>query len=322
MDVLGTQQRPRIVFINSVSGSRYKFLLKGAEDLTNDQRIMQFFSLINSYLRNDHHLKKHDLAIIQYTVMPLSPTTGLIAWVNGAETLHRIICDTRKGETAVEDTVIQEEVDCDFVVLNRLQKLEIFETVAKKCNGDELAKFFWRKAANAVSWLKKTKRFTGASALMSMTGFVIGLGDRHPSNIMIEVETGNVIHIDFAESFESARCRQVFPERVHFRLTRVIERALELSVVGGLFTKLCESVLSCLRLNRWPLTGLLAAFLSEVEEEGVKDGEKCSRVVEDKLKGKNYGDFLTVEKEVRLLIEEARDPMNYLQHYPGWCPFC
>jgi phosphatidylinositol kinase/protein kinase (PI-3 family) len=41
--------------------------------------------------------------------------------------------------------------------------------------------------------------FTRSVALMSMVGYVLGLGDRHPSNLMMERHTGKVIHIDFGD---------------------------------------------------------------------------------------------------------------------------
>lgn len=37
---------------------------------------------------------------------------------------------------------------------------------------------------------------------MSMVGYVLGLGDRHPSNLMIHRTSGKVIHIDFGDCFE------------------------------------------------------------------------------------------------------------------------
>ena len=36
-------------------------------------------------------------------------------------------------------------------------------------------------------------------AVMSMVGYVLGLGDRHPSNLMIDRHTGKVLHIDFGD---------------------------------------------------------------------------------------------------------------------------
>ena len=37
---------------------------------------------------------------------------------------------------------------------------------------------------------------------MSVVGHILGLGDRHPSNIMLQRDTGKIVHIDFGDSFE------------------------------------------------------------------------------------------------------------------------
>ena len=37
---------------------------------------------------------------------------------------------------------------------------------------------------------------------MSMVGYILGLGDRHPSNLMLDRFSGKVIHIDFGDCFE------------------------------------------------------------------------------------------------------------------------
>jgi FKBP12-rapamycin complex-associated protein len=42
---------------------------------------------------------------------------------------------------------------------------------------------------------------------MSMVGYILGLGDRHPSNIMLQRYSGNIVHIDFGDCFEVAVLR-------------------------------------------------------------------------------------------------------------------
>ena len=51
---------------------------------------------------------------------------------------------------------------------------------------------------------------------MSIVGYILGLGDRHPSNLMLDRRTGKVLHIDFGDCFEVAMKRDKFPEKVPF----------------------------------------------------------------------------------------------------------
>lgn len=37
---------------------------------------------------------------------------------------------------------------------------------------------------------------------MSMVGYIIGLGDRHLDNVLIDLTTGEVVHIDYNVCFE------------------------------------------------------------------------------------------------------------------------
>ena len=59
-------------------------------------------------------------------------------------------------------------------------------------------------------------------ACMSMVGYILGLGDRHPSNVMLDRLSGKIVHIDFGDCFEVAMRREKYPERVPFRLTRML----------------------------------------------------------------------------------------------------
>ena len=61
----------------------------------------------------------------------------------------------------------------------------------------------------------------------------IGLGDRHPSNLMLNRFTGKVLHIDFGDCFEVAMHRDKVPEKVPFRLTRMLVNAMEVSGIEG-----------------------------------------------------------------------------------------
>ena len=49
-------------------------------------------------------------------------------------------------------------------------------------------------------------------------GYIIGLGDRHSHNILLDRRTAEVVHIDLGVAFEQGRFLNT-PELVPFRLT-------------------------------------------------------------------------------------------------------
>lgn len=71
------------------------FLLKGHEDLRQDERVMQLFGLVNTLLDSDPETFKRHLRIQRYSVIPLSPNSGLIGWVPYCDTIHALIRDYR-----------------------------------------------------------------------------------------------------------------------------------------------------------------------------------------------------------------------------------
>ena len=96
-----------------------------------------------------------------------------------------------------------------------------------------------------------------------MVGYILGLGDRHPSNLMLDRITGKIIHIDFGDCFEVAMHREKYPERVPFRLTRMLTFAMEVSNIEGSFRTTCEQVMRLLRGNKESLMAVLEAFVHD-----------------------------------------------------------
>merc|ERR1711988_238971 len=72
ISVITSKQRPRRITIKGEDGNDYLFLLKGHEDLRQDERVMQLFGLVNALLANDRDTRKRDLAIRRYSAIPLS----------------------------------------------------------------------------------------------------------------------------------------------------------------------------------------------------------------------------------------------------------
>lgn len=88
--------------------------------------------------------------------------------------------------------------------------------------------------------MERRTNYTCSLATMSMVGYILGLGDRHPSNLMLDRYSGKIIHIDFGDCFEVAMKRSRCPEKVPFRLTRMLVKAMEISGIEGNFRNTCE----------------------------------------------------------------------------------
>ena len=72
LKVMVSKQHPRQLNIMGDDGKTYSYLLKGNEDLRQDERVMQLFGLVNSSLINDRDTRRRDLSIKRYAVIPLS----------------------------------------------------------------------------------------------------------------------------------------------------------------------------------------------------------------------------------------------------------
>jgi FKBP12-rapamycin complex-associated protein len=90
----------------------------------------------------------------------------------------------------------------DYDNLSLLHKVEVFEYAIGNTDGQDLYKILWLKSKNSEVWLERRTNYSRSLAVMSIVGYILGLGDRHPSNLMLDRVSGKVIHIDFGDCFE------------------------------------------------------------------------------------------------------------------------
>ena len=105
--------------------------------------------------------------------------------------------------------------------------------------------FFLEYYVNTSRWFQKRLAYTRSIAVSSMVGYVVGLGDRHGSNILIDEKTAEVIHIDLGIAFEQGKVSKI-PETVPFRLTRDIVDGMGVSGVEGTMRRCSEEVAQAL----------------------------------------------------------------------------
>ncbi|KAF9223956.1 phosphatidylinositol 3-kinase [Gyrodon lividus] len=263
LTVIASKQRPRRLSLKGDDGKDYLYVLKGHEDLRQDERVMQLFSLVNTLLSVDTNSFKRRLHIQRYAVTPLAPNAGLMGWVKDSDTLHVLVRDYRDSRKVLLNIEyrLMLQMAPDYENLTLLQKVEVFEYALENTTGQDLYRVLWLKSANSEHWLERRATYTRSLAVNSMVGHILGLGDRHPSNLLLERGTGKVVHIDFGDCFEVAMHREKFPEKIPFRLTRMLTHAMEISGIEGSFRHTCEITMSVLRANKESLMAVLEAFV-------------------------------------------------------------
>ncbi|KAI6651085.1 Serine/threonine-protein kinase mTOR-like [Oopsacas minuta] len=263
LQVIPSKQRPRKLSLRGSNGQEFQFLLKGHEDLRQDARVMQLFGLVNTLLINNSETFKKELFIQRYSVIPLSPNSGLIGWVPNCDTMHALIRDFREKKNIVLNIEhrLMLKYSPDYDCLPLIQKVEVFQRALEERNGHDLANILWLKSPSSEVWFARRTNYTRSLSVMSMVGYILGLGDRHPSNLMLDRVSGRVLHIDFGDCFEVAMIREKFPEKIPFRLTRMLVLAMEITGIDGTFKHTCINVMNVLRNNRDSVMAVLEAFV-------------------------------------------------------------
>ena len=137
---------------------------------------------------------------------------------------------------------------------------QVLTELESETPNDLLTQEVWFSSVDSQHWLKLTQSLIRSIAVMSIIGYVIGLGDRHLDNLLIDFNSGEIIHIDYNVCFEKGRNLRI-PEMVPCRLTQNILRLFGVTGVDGVFRLSCEHTLETMRSGRETFLTLLEAFV-------------------------------------------------------------
>lgn len=200
-----------------------------------------------------------------------------------------------------------------------------------------LSRWFISRFPEPATWLRARSNFTVTTAVWSMVGHVMGLGDRHGENILID-SFGDAVMIDFSCLFDKGLTLEK-PELVPFRLTQNVIDAMGVQGVEGPFRKVCEMTLAALRRERDTIMSIAETFVHDPLVDWSwkgrrKEQEEVGKAALDALaqiQGRITGTLigvqsvpslsLTVEGHVHRLIQEASDKDNLGGMYIWWMPW-
>ncbi|EAY10428.1 PIKK family atypical protein kinase [Trichomonas vaginalis G3] len=330
LSVMKSKQRPRRMAIYGTDGIRYTFLLKAHEDTRLDERVMQLFGFINRLVNNSTIPMKQHLGITTYNVIPLTGQVGFIGWVTNCSTVYELIKQRREKNNVPVEIEYQTTMKAcpNFEQIEGADKMFAFKKGLSATKGDDLKAILLLNSSDSTHWIERRTAYTTSLSMTSMAGYILGLGDRHLSNIMIKNKTAKLVHIDFGDCFEVAQHREKAPEKVPFRLTRILTNALEVSRIEGTFRSCCENVMELIRNNGEQINGILEVFIYDPLaqwSENVSETNSAQFVtdrIHSKLDGTDFeGEKLDVKEQVDRLIHEATDMKNLCQMWRGWFPW-
>ncbi|CAJ2510102.1 Uu.00g060020.m01.CDS01 [Anthostomella pinea] len=360
MTIASGVSAPKIITIVGSNGERFKQLVKGGnDDLRQDAIMEQVFAAVSSVLKLHRSTRQRNLGIRTYKVLPLTNVSGLIEFVSNTIPLHDYLMpaheryhpkDLRGSQCRKEISGVQEK-SAEVRVATYKKVTERFQPVMRY--------FFMENFVDPDEWFAKRTAYTRTTAAISMLGHVLGLGDRHGHNILLDSKNGEVVHIDLGVAFETGRVLPV-PELVPFRLTRDIVDGMGITKTEGVFRRCCEFTLDALReetysimtildvlrydpLHSWSISPVRVAKLQDTRRDEAPD-ETSESVLSPRRKSaagaaggvvnepseadralevvrKKLSKTLSVTATVNDLINQATDERNLASLYSGWAAY-
>ncbi|BGP56412.1 Serine/threonine-protein kinase tel1 [Rhodotorula sphaerocarpa] len=343
-DTAGGIHLPKIVVCRGSDGVAYKQLFKGDDDIRQDAVMEQAFGLVNSLLARDEGGRRRKLRIRTYKVVPLQNRNGLLEFVRDTVPLGAIFQGLydkmapntiRKARDSLR--LIESKYKSSYdrqVPLKDTQFRQILQETPPL-----FRHHFRLKHKVPALWFDMRLNYSRSVATTSIIGHVVGLGDRHVSNILMDEARGELVHIDLGIAFDQGK-RLPIPELVPFRLTQNLVDGFGMNGVEGVFRRCCEETLRVLRerssvimtvlevfkhdpLQNWAVSAEMAKRIqgsSDVDAEALDelpdDADRALAIIRGKL-----DDRLSVDYTVNKLIQEATDETHLARIFSGWQPY-
>ena len=348
--LMGGNSRPMKIVVYASNGQQHAEVMKGnTDDLRQDAVMEQVFDEVGKMLRNHKTTRQRNLNIRTYKVVPLSTNSGIIEFVPNSISFTEFLIpaheryhphDMKNSEArSIVSGVAQQSTGARIKEFHKI--CERFQPVMRH--------FFFERYREPDDWFEKRTTYTRTTAAISILGYILGLGDRHCQNIMMDEKTGEVVHIDLGIAFEAGRILRI-PELVPFRLSRDVVDGMGITKTEGVFRRCCKFMLDALREDKdsimtlldvlrydplfgWNVTPLRANRMQEEAgrqassaagpggaKKGEEEGGEAQRALS--VVAKKLSKTLSTTATVNELIQQATDEKNLATLFSGWSAWC
>ena len=336
VDVLHSLQKPKKLRLLGSDGNEYVFLCKPKDDLRKDTRMMELASVINHLFSLESASRRRQLKLRTFSVVPLTEDCGIIEWVPNTNGFRHCCQDMYVADGLFDRKTTNKDIKETYDRWQGRSYSGLLDKVLSQFP-PKLHKWFLSRFPEPSAWLESRLNFSRTAAVWSMVGHIVGLGDRHGENILIDASTGDCVHVDFSCLFDKGLTLEK-PEMVPFRLTQNVIDGFGISGYEGVFRISCESTLKVLRSNRETLLNILETFVHDPLVEwtsrhsgGGDFGNPLARDALNNIKSRLDGVVVGVrgtrslplspEGQVDRLIAEATSKDNLGRMYIWWMPW-
>uniref|UniRef100_A0A3B1JQ60 non-specific serine/threonine protein kinase n=1 Tax=Astyanax mexicanus TaxID=7994 RepID=A0A3B1JQ60_ASTMX len=255
---------PKIIDCVGSDGKSRRQLVKGQDDLRQDAVMQQVFHMCSTLLQRNAETRKRKLNIRRYKVVPFSQRSGVLEWCSGTVPIGEFLVDPQKGAHKRFRPQDWTSLACrkKMMEAQRMEfdkKLQAFTEVCQ--NFRPVFRYFcMERFLDPAVWLEKRLAYTRSVATSSIVGYIVGLGDRHIQNILIDEQTAELVHIDLGVAFEQGKILPT-PETVPFRLSRDIVDGMGITGVEGVFRRCCEKTMEVMRSSQEVLLTIVEVLL-------------------------------------------------------------
>ena len=288
---LNSLRKPKMITIRGNDEKEYKFMVKGGEDQRQDQRIELLFDFMNDLMRSDSQCYKRNLSIRTYQVIPMTKKVAIIEWINNTRTFKDVIryaleqeCNETSRRVDLMQKISQSYVNYItsattykktqpisaseyysnvFLNYKREHVSEKFEEIQNILPPDLFRRYIRSMSNSTEGYFLLRNQFIVSYAVVSICQYVLGIGDRHLNNMMIDTKTGQAVCIDFGQAFGHSTIQLSIPELMPIRLTRQLVKLNAPLEQNGVLEATMIHTLNALRENNDLLLCILDVFIKE-----------------------------------------------------------
>ncbi|CAB9501042.1 protein kinase ATR [Seminavis robusta] len=300
-------------------------------DLRKDARVQDLNTVINRLMASSRDSGKcgfssqnRQLRLRTFAVLCLSEESGILEWVPDTTALRALIQGTynpqacehsarRRGSNAVNfaDAHLRQAFDkCQsaFFEGKPTDAAALFEERMLKEYPPLFYWWFVQKFQDPHAWYEARTAFTLSAAIWSGVGHVLGLGDRHTENILVDTNTGECVHVDFDCIFDKA-LNLPRPEIVPFRLTANMLDAFGPTGADGVYSASLKLTMGTLRDNRDTLLSVLEPFI----KDPVIDWKRAKSTQSPKKKSSSTGGRLDMTQVADRQTRDAKQSIKVVE---------